>query len=103
MDDAEEGDGTRRKKGDGDGKVTGDGMPPSQGQEPTSLLSGDKTITGIGARPELNGQSARIVRFDSETGRYVVKLQDGTKVKLKPANLAPPEVSAWPDEFGQQL
>ena len=54
-------------------------------------LSGEVTITGIGARPELNGQLARILRFDGEAQRYLVKLGDGTKVKMKAANLIPAE------------
>ena len=56
-------------------------------QAASSQLSGEVTITGIGARPELNDQRARILRFDSEAQRYLVMLGDGSKVKMKAANL----------------
>ena len=36
--------------------------------------------------------SARILSFHDESGRYVVRLQDGTRAKLKGTNLAPPEL-----------
>ena len=51
-------------------------------------LSGEVSITGIGARPELNDQRARVLRFDASSQRYVVLLNDGTKVKLKAAHYA---------------
>ena len=52
------------------------------------------TIRGISARPELNGQIARVVKIPElgAGGRYTVKLQDGSKVKPKPENLIPPEL-----------
>ena len=44
-------------------------------------------IHGIGARPELNGQTATVQRHDAGSGRVVVRLDGGEQVKLKPDKL----------------
>ena len=46
-------------------------------------------IHSIGARPELNGQTATVQRHDAATGRIVVRLDGGEQVKLKPEKLRP--------------
>ena len=49
-------------------------------------------ISGLVARPELNGLIATAGDFDESKARYAVRLSDGTRLAIKPANLA--EVSA---------
>jgi hypothetical protein len=44
-------------------------------------------ISGLMAKPELNGQIASAGDFDDAKGRYAVRLSDGKRVSLKPANL----------------
>ena len=44
-------------------------------------------ISGLQAKPELNGQIARAGEFDGDKGRYAVQLSSGTRVALKPVNL----------------
>ena len=44
-------------------------------------------ISGLQAKPELNGQIARAGEFDGDKGRYAVRLSSGARVALKPANL----------------
>ena len=44
-------------------------------------------LGGLKAKPELNGLSATIESFVEATGRYNVKLDDGTVLALKPENL----------------
>lgn len=50
-------------------------------------------IQGLQARPELNGQAAKVVTFDRKSGRFEVELLGGTskgsRVKPKAANLKP--------------
>lgn len=59
------------------------------------------TLTGLKARPELNGTRASILGpIDAKTGRYPVCLADGEKILIKPANFtaahepAPPALAA---------
>ena len=49
-------------------------------------------ISGLVAKPELNGVIATAGEFDELKARYEVRLGDGTRVAIKPANLT--EVSA---------
>ena len=57
----------------------------------TSLAEGTSVvITGLRARPELNGTSGSILGFDEEKARYMVRLPSGEKVRLKPSNVQPP-------------
>lgn len=44
-------------------------------------------ISGLQAKPALNGEIANAGEFDEGKGRYAVRLGDGTRVALKPANL----------------
>jgi len=44
-------------------------------------------IHGIKSRPGLNGQLCEILYHDSQSGRVVAQLSDGTEIKLKPENL----------------
>jgi hypothetical protein len=44
-------------------------------------------ISGLQAKPELNGQVASAGDYDAAKGRYAVRLGNGTVVALKPANL----------------
>jgi len=44
-------------------------------------------IKGIASKPELNGLHVKILYHDSQSGRRIVQLGDGTELKLKPENL----------------
>merc|ERR1711865_917932 len=44
-------------------------------------------IQGLASKPELNGTLCEALEIDAGTGRQVVRLADGSKMKLKPANL----------------
>lgn len=44
-------------------------------------------LTGLGARPELNGQSGIAESFNPDTGRYVIELASGEIVAIKPQSV----------------
>jgi hypothetical protein len=44
-------------------------------------------VHGLVAKPELNSRTGTANAWDSERGRYSVRLQDGSFLSLKPANL----------------
>ena len=44
-------------------------------------------VQGLEAKPELNNRTGTATAWDGERGRYSVRLQDGSTVALKPANL----------------
>ena len=44
-------------------------------------------VHGLVAKQELNNRTGTAAGWDSERGRYTVRLQDGSTVALKPANL----------------
>lgn len=46
-------------------------------------------ITGLKARPDLNGTKGLCLRFHEPTGRWLVRLPDGQGFQLKPQNLTP--------------
>lgn len=55
---------------------------------PLGLAKGRRvTITGLAARPELNGQLGVVRAWNQAKGRAAVELHDGTRVGVKPANL----------------
>lgn len=46
------------------------------------------TIHGLSKAPELNGKEGRIISYETESGRFVVKLTgDDRRLKVKPGNL----------------
>ena len=47
-----------------------------------------KQVHGLVAKPELNDRTGTATAWNSESGRYAVRLQDGSAVALKAANLA---------------
>ena len=51
------------------------------------VAQGKAMITGLVARPELNGCACELLGSDKETDRQIVVLPDGSKVKLKQSNL----------------
>jgi putative AlgH/UPF0301 family transcriptional regulator len=58
---------------------------PNQGE----VLSGQRvTLTGLVARPELNGKIGMALRFLSEPQRWEVQLTTGEGLKVKPINLS---------------
>ena len=59
--------------------------PPEGALVPGSRI----TITGVQAKPELNGQSATVLEFDRTTGRYSIALWAGSSIALKPVNVVP--------------
>lgn len=61
--------------------------------EAQGAVRGGQTVrlTGLQARPELNGELGLALRYVADAGRWVVMLRDGEGKKLKPANLEPLE------------
>jgi hypothetical protein len=58
---------------------------PNQG----NVLSGQRvTLTGLVARPELNGKIGMALRFLSEPQRWEVQLTTGEGLKVRPVNLS---------------
>ena len=51
------------------------------------LVGKQVLVHGLVAKPELNDRTGTAAGWDSERGRYSVRLQDGSTVALKPANL----------------
>lgn len=57
------------------------------GEEATEPCDGLQVqLCGLVAKPELNGEVGRLVRFIEETGRWECWLMDGESVNVKPAN-----------------
>ena len=54
------------------------------------LVGKQVLVHGLVAKPELNNRTGTAAGWDSERGRYSVRLQDGSTVALKPANLREP-------------
>ena len=44
-------------------------------------------LTGLSARPELNGEIGIAMRFTESSGRWLVRLKDGEGKQIKPTNL----------------
>ena len=51
------------------------------------LVGKQVLVHGLVAKPDLNHRTGTAAGWDSERGRYSVRLQDGSTVALKPANL----------------
>ena len=51
------------------------------------LVGKQVLVHGLVAKPELNDRTGTAAGWDSERGRYSVRLQDGSLLSLKPANL----------------
>jgi len=69
-------------------------LPPRQEQELSWSLEGQYCgtqvkIHGLQAKPELNDQVGFAVSYDETTGRYNVKVPDGSTTALQPKNLEP--------------
>ena len=52
------------------------------------LLGRSVLVSGLIARPELNGTRGVAVTYNAETGRYNVRMPQGEVIALKPTNLA---------------
>ena len=48
-------------------------------------------MTGLVARPDLNGEIGISLRFNNETGRWTVRLRNGEGKNIKTSNLEPVE------------
>ena len=67
------------------------GMLSSLAREGGALEPGDDvTVSGLKARPELNGVTGTIVCWYPDRGRYAVKVSDAEEVALKPNAWAKP-------------
>ena len=68
---------------------------PSGEKDNVNIQVGDKVqISGLKARPDLNGCIGTVLSFSQDSGRYVVRVlapyhSDPEMIALKPANLAP--------------
>ena len=52
-----------------------------------ALVGKQVLVHGLVAKPELNNMTGTAAGWDSERGRYSVRLQDGSLLSLKPTNL----------------
>ena len=59
----------------------------SPGPSAGRLVGEQVLVHGLVAKPELNDRTGTAAGWDSERGRYSVRLRDGSTVALKPANL----------------
>lgn len=69
---------------------------PSIGEAaaPGLTIGAHVRLTGLGSKPELNGQYGRIVCYDEAKGRFNISLAGGKVLQIKPANLiaeSPPD------------
>jgi len=76
------------------GGLAGGGADEATGTtEPTPprfAVAAHVTLQGLRGAPELNGRTARVMRFDAAAARYIVELDAGGGQKsLRPENLAP--------------
>jgi hypothetical protein len=55
-------------------------------------------LVGMKADKSLNGQRVQVLGFDKPSGRYVVKLADGSERKVKEEHLAQPDSSEAPQK-----
>ena len=60
---------------------------------PTFTVGERVRVVGLSSKPEFNGQSGRIIGYDQAKGRFNISLAGGRTLQIKPANIAPPEVS----------
>lgn len=71
-------------------------------------------VTGMVSKPELNGQKGTVRDYDASKGRYVVSMQNGVALALKPENLILPKGARakvvglvsqpqWNDKVGKVL
>ena len=56
-------------------------------------VSGGQTVRlrGLQARPELNGEIGLALRFEPDSGRWLLRLRNGDGKRVKPANVEPME------------
>jgi hypothetical protein len=61
--------------------------PPLLSVAGGALLGRRVRLTGLNARPELNGRTGVATEFSTEAERYTIKLSEGESVRVRPANL----------------
>jgi tetratricopeptide (TPR) repeat protein len=64
-----------------------EGVAALEGQPGGELIGEQVLVHGLVAKPELNNRTGTAAGWDSERGRYSVRLQDGSLLSLKPTNL----------------
>jgi hypothetical protein len=55
-------------------------------------------LVGMKSDKSLNGKRVEVLGFDKPSGRYVVKLADGSERKVKEEHLAQPDSDAAPQK-----
>merc|ERR1711957_253378 len=53
-------------------------------------LVGNCTVSGVGSKPELNGQRGAVLGWDEEKGRYQLRMASGGVIALRPSNVIVP-------------
>jgi hypothetical protein len=90
----------RKSRGSGDsskGRTIGGATGTSE--SPGQLAAGTRVLVqGLVSKPEYNGKGARVLSFDGFGKRYVVALDDGQELSLKPecVVMAAPEETILP-------
>eukprot|EP00930_Biecheleria_cincta_P030766 TRINITY_DN21324_c0_g1_i1.p1 TRINITY_DN21324_c0_g1~~TRINITY_DN21324_c0_g1_i1.p1 ORF type:complete len:342 (-),score=80.18 TRINITY_DN21324_c0_g1_i1:66-1016(-) len=68
--------------------AAGQASSPSQGATSSLPIGSQVRIQGLQAAPELNGRTARVLRFEASSSRYVVELEgDGQQKSLRRESL----------------
>lgn len=64
-------------------------LPPAEASSQRFPPQSAVTIHGLKGAPQHNGKrGVTIGEFDAGLGRYVVKMEDGTRARIKPTNLS---------------
>jgi len=69
-------------------KVTEEHLASPQQESAQDQAPEEATLTGMTKDTSLNGQVVQVLAFDEKSGRYVVKLPDGSERKVKKDHLA---------------
>ena len=87
------------------GASTGAGADGMDEDEAEDLLDGDRVVLqNLQSKPELNGTQGTVVRFDDDSGRYLVQLPGSeARLSLKRANLRRGEARDTRFDFPQEL
>merc|ERR1719482_518858 len=64
-------------------KVTEEHLASPQQESAQDQAPEEATLTGMTKDTSLNGQVVQVLAFDEKSGRYVVKLPDGSQRKVK--------------------
>merc|ERR1719502_2297524 len=67
----------------------GGGRPQRRERERPDVIPGGTAVTvrGLVGAAQHNGKRGKVAQFDDDAGRYVVQLEDGEALRIKPENV----------------